>query len=105
MKENRSDQTNHDNSEKKYPTEKYEIKVQGRLDSLWGEWFDGMRISYVENGEGSGVCTLLSGQVEDQAQLHGFLMKIRDLNLKLLSVRRINPANNHSKDITIDFDR
>jgi hypothetical protein len=104
MEINRPDQEEHDNPEKIYPTERYEIKVQGRLDSLWGEWFDGMLMSYVENGEGSGVCTLLSGQVEDQAQLHGFLMKIRDLNLKLLSVRRINPANNHGEDISINID-
>jgi hypothetical protein len=31
------------------------------------------------------------GPVTDQVALHGLLVKIRDLNLPLLSVRRIQP--------------
>jgi hypothetical protein len=46
----------------------------------------------VEGGE-----TILTGRVADQAALHGLLIRIRDLNLTLLSVERINPnvANPH----------
>ncbi len=75
----------------RYPLETYEILVQGQLDSLWGEWFEGMTFSSVENGESGVPCTLIAGQVVDQSALHSMLMKIRDLNLKLISVRRINP--------------
>jgi hypothetical protein len=74
-----------------YPPEFYEIMVQGHLDSLWEQWFEGMTLSNVENGESGVACTLIAGQVADQPALHGLLIKIRDLNLKLISVRRISP--------------
>ena len=72
-----------------YPAEFYEILVQGRLDSLWWQWFDGMTLSNVENCENGAACTLISGQVADQAALHGLLIKIHNLNLKLISVRLV----------------
>jgi len=59
------------------------IIVQGRLDTTWKDWFEGMAISY------EGPNTKLSGNIKDEAHLHGVLNKIRDLNLKLISV---NPA-------------
>ena len=34
--------------------------------------------------------TVLTGQVADQAALHGLLTQIRDLNLTLLSVERLD---------------
>jgi hypothetical protein len=56
------------------------ITVQGHLDTKWKDWFEGMAISY------EGRNTLLSGNIKDQAHLHGILNQIRDLNLKLISV-------------------
>jgi len=44
-----------------------------------------MTITY-EGGD-----TILTGQVVDQAALHGLLNRIRDLNLPLLSLERIDP--------------
>jgi hypothetical protein len=35
--------------------------------------------------------TILTGPVADQAALHGLLIRIRDLNLTLLSVERLKP--------------
>jgi hypothetical protein len=61
----------------------YEIQVQGRLDDGWASWFDAMAIT-VERG-----ITTLAGTVADQAALHGILIKIRDLGLPLLSVKRV----------------
>lgn len=63
----------------------YRIKLKGHLDHKWSEWFDGMDIS---TGGGE---TILSGQVSDQAALHGLLIRIRDLNLTMLSVEQIDP--------------
>lgn len=83
------------------PQEYYEIKVQGQLDSLWAQWFEGMKLSTVENGESGMVCTLVSGPIADQSALHGLLIKIRDLNLKLISVHRIMPKRDTSTDISI----
>ena len=65
----------------------YEIKVEGHLDELWCEWFDGLRLTQ----EGDGTSTLV-GPVADQAALHGLLERVRDLGLTLLSVNRIEPG-------------
>ncbi len=62
----------------------YEIKIQGRLDPGWSEWFSGLQLSHLEGDE-----TLLSGWLADQAALHGLLERIRDLNLTLISVNRV----------------
>lgn len=63
----------------------YEIKVEGLIDGLWAEWFNGMAITYVNNVE-----TILLGELQDQTALHGVLERIRDLGLNLISVRRID---------------
>ena len=84
------------------PSETYEILVQGQLDSLWEKWFEGMMLSSIENGESGVACTLISGQVADQAALHGLLIKIRDLNLKLISVRRVMHDRNQTEEVNID---
>lgn len=86
-----------------YQPEFYEILVQGHLDSLWEQWFEGMTLSNVENGESGSACTLIAGQVADQPALHGLLIKIRDLNLKLISVCRINPQTKNSEEISVDL--
>jgi len=83
------------------PQETYEIKVQGQLDSLWAQWFEGMKLSEVENGESGVACTLISGPVADQPALHGLLIKIRDLNLKLISIRMIKPGASTSVEVPI----
>ena len=59
---------------------KAEIKVEGHLDKERMDWFDGMEISYEGNN------TILCGIIIDEAHLHGVLNKIRDLNLRLISV-------------------
>lgn len=60
--------------------EKIVIKIKGHLDESWKEWFDGMDISY------EGDLTVLSTENKDKGFLHGILNRIRDLNLKLISV-------------------
>ncbi len=61
--------------------EYYEIKVRGHLDPVWSEWFAGLELTHLEGNE-----TLLAGPLPDQSALHGLLERIRDLNLKLISV-------------------
>ena len=65
----------------------YEIRVQGRLDQRWSTWFDGLTISYEDED-----ITVMRGLLVDDAALHGVLIKVRDLALPLLAVRRV-PAN------------
>ena len=62
---------------------KYEIRVKGKIGVMWSEWFDEFEID-IENDK-----SILSGQVVDQAALHGLLNKIRDVGLTLLSIRRV----------------
>jgi hypothetical protein len=61
----------------------YEIRVQGRLDQRWSEWFEGLTISYDADEN-----TVLRGPLVDEAALHGVLIKVRDLALPLLAVSR-----------------
>jgi hypothetical protein len=70
----------------------YQIMVQGRLDEGWGEWFDGMTITAGKDETGQSV-TILTGLVADQVTLHGLLARIRDLNLRILSVQRLDGSS------------
>jgi hypothetical protein len=73
------------NVHKYHATTEYRIKLKGHLDHKWSNWFEQMVIST------EGDQTILTGPVADQAALHGLLLRIRDLNLTLLSVERIEP--------------
>jgi hypothetical protein len=68
------------------PTEVFEIRLQGHLDTRWASWFEGMAITLAEDGD-----TVLTGLVADQAALHGLLKKVRDLGMPLRSVGPIAP--------------
>ncbi len=70
----------------------YEIKVPGRLDEGWSEWFEGMTIT-VEGGADCPTITTLTGIVTDEAALLGLLDRLYSLGLRLLSVRRIEPSS------------
>lgn len=70
---------------------RYEIKVPGRLDESWSEWFEGMTIT-VEGGDDGPTITTLTGIVTDEAALLGLLDRLYSLGLRLLSVRRIEPS-------------
>jgi hypothetical protein len=62
----------------------YEIRIKGHLESAWADWFDGLTISNLETGE-----AILSGQLPDQAALHGVLNRISSLGLNLISVNAV----------------
>jgi hypothetical protein len=63
----------------------FEIRIKEHLAPSWSEMFDGMQIILTPDGG-----TTLSGAVADQAALHGLLARIRDLNLILISVNRVD---------------
>jgi len=77
---------------------KYEIRIKNHLDPCWCDWFEGWTITNLEDGE-----VLLTGTNVDQSALHGTLNKIRDLNLKLISVIEVNQpqAKNERSDSDI----
>ena len=49
-------------------------------------------------GEDGTPITTFKGELVDQAALHGVLAKIRDMNLPLISVCPIKPANSFEID-------
>lgn len=59
----------------------YQFRIREALDDELAAWFSPLAITHEPTGE-----TMLTGPVRDQAELHGLLIKIRDLNLTLLSV-------------------
>ena len=61
-----------------------QIQIEGHLDKQWKEVFHGMSISYDKD------VTILTASLKDDAQLHGVLNTIRDLNLKLISLKPIS---------------
>ncbi len=78
----------------KLPGERYEIKIKGHLDENWADWFEGLTFTY-----GSDATTTLSGEILDQAALHGLLKKIRDLGIPLISAVRIEPGQADAPDV------
>jgi len=66
----------------------YEIKLQGHLDTKWAEWFYDMAIIHESDGT-----TTLRGPLADQVVLHSVLERIRDMNLTLINVSKLNDAN------------
>lgn len=71
----------------------YQIRIKGHLDSQWTDWFEGLTIILEEDGN-----TLLTGQVVDQAALHGLLKKARDLGMPLVSVVQTQVLDSHQND-------
>jgi hypothetical protein len=62
----------------------YEIRVKGHMSPSWSEWLNGLELAHTSDGN-----TTLSGNITDQAELHGLLAKIRDLGLTLITVERL----------------
>ena len=62
----------------------YEIKIKGHLNSQWTEWFYDLAITRESDGT-----TTLRGELPDQTVLHSVLDRIRDMNLRLISVTEV----------------
>jgi hypothetical protein len=64
----------------------YQIRITGHLDVRWADWFAGLTITR------DGGDTLITGQVVDQAALHGLLKRVRDLGMPLVSVSPVESS-------------
>lgn len=65
---------------------RYQLEVAGRVGPDWGAWFDADTVTP------AGPNTLLEVRVADQSELYGRLRRIHDLNLRLVSLRRLGAA-------------
>ena len=76
---------------------RYEIRIEGHLDTRWATWFDGLTLT--QDGDGT---TVIRGPIADQAALHGLLQRVRDLGLPLVSVRHVGPDEPAAPSTTFD---
>jgi len=65
-------------------TESYEFRIQGHLSDRVAMWFTGMTITPYADGT-----TTIRGSLPDQTALHSILSRIRDMNIKLISINPI----------------
>jgi hypothetical protein len=65
---------------------RYRLVLRGELGEPFGFLFEGMQMDRVAG------TTVLTGNVIDQAHLHGLLQRIQELGLELVS---IGPADEH----------
>ena len=72
----------------------YEIRVRGKLDERWPNWFGGMTIAFEQADDGTAV-TVLTAAATDQARLRGILSRLWDSNLTVLSVVHIETHEIH----------
>jgi hypothetical protein len=76
-------------------TEMYQIKVRGKLDARWSDRLGGVAITCEVGCDGLPVTTI-TGPVVDQAAPHGVLWKLRDLNLRLISLTPVEWDSNQA---------
>jgi hypothetical protein len=72
----------------------YRIRLKEKLDQRWSAWL-GLLVIHEANGE-----TVLTGDIVDQAALHGLLSKVRDLQLTLISVTPLEAEPPSEKEVT-----
>jgi hypothetical protein len=72
----------------------YEIFVLEAIDPSWSEWLEDFDICRTIEKE-----TKISGRVRDQTALYGLLDQMRDLNLTLISLRKIPLERNDGNDL------
>jgi hypothetical protein len=60
----------------------YTLVVRGELDDRFAYLFNGMNLARIAG------TTVLSGIVVDQAQLHGYIARVEELGLELVSVEQ-----------------
>jgi hypothetical protein len=64
---------------------RYRIVLRGRLSEHFQSAFDGMALEHGPNQ------TVLTGEIRDQAHLHGLLDRLRDFGIDLIAVEPDGP--------------
>jgi hypothetical protein len=69
----------------------YRICVQGQLNNIWSDYFEGMQIENVCEGHDNQI-TFLSGTLVDQAAVQGVLQKLYNLGFPLIRAERVEES-------------
>jgi hypothetical protein len=67
----------------------YLIRVKGLLDERWSDFLSGFSITHHPD-----EISVLVGEVRDQADLFGILIKIRDLAIPLIAIEQLEKVHN-----------
>jgi hypothetical protein len=67
----------------------YLIRIKEKISPQVLDWFEKAMVVTTEQKETIMACTVI-----DQAALHGVLSKIRDLNLTLISITKVDMPEN-----------
>ena len=73
-----------DSTRRQDESAQHEIRVQGHLGDRWAQWAEGLTLTRERDGT-----TTLTGLLADQAALHGLFNRIRDLNVTIVSLHRV----------------
>jgi len=77
--------------------ERYRITIEGLVRPDWVDWPCQVETQTEMEGFARRAVTVLTATVPDQPALHGLLNRIRDLNLKLISVQQVGqPPREHT---------
>jgi hypothetical protein len=71
----------------------YEVRLQGHLDRRWADRFPGLDLELNDDGT-----TTLTGEIPDQAALHGLLAQVRDLAIPILAIQRLLTPRNERQN-------
>lgn len=69
----------------------YEFRIKGHLHERRTALFEDLTVTREPDGT-----TLLIGSLPDQTALHSVLLRIRNMNLKLISVRQISGSTDNN---------
>lgn len=70
----------------------YEICVKGHMSPRLARQFDGFEMTTDFQSDGTPV-SIISGDIADQAALHGTLTRIRDLGMEIISVSQVESGS------------
>lgn len=72
----------------------YELRIKGHLHKRREGLFEGLTVIRCEDGS-----TILIGPLPDQTALHSVLLRICNMNLKLISVNQIEMKSSDIKEV------
>ena len=67
----------------------YKIEIEGELNEIWVDAFEGKKIT-TRKREDQSVVTCLTGPVLDQCELMGILNGLFELHLPILTVKNVD---------------